>query len=124
MGSAVNWRAPPARRLAWKPRSELPRDGRLLVLHCANLVAFGVQEADEAANRGDGRSGHGDFPAVGNHGLGDGVEVAHREGWLEAVEPRSAAWMRSLVHQPLDARVSLVAGVNQVEARRAPRLEF
>src|SRR5258707_4768440 len=97
--------------------------GRCLVFHGTDVVAFRVLEANQGSHGRDGGFRDGDAPGVALPRGDDGVEVVHRDRGLEAVQAGSGARLLTPVHEALDARVRLVAGVDQVEAGRPPGLE-
>src|SRR4051812_15700705 len=99
-------------------KNGLGSGGRSLVFHRADLIALGVEEADQHADRRDRRLVHRDRAAVRDHLLLHRVDIVDREGAFEAVEPAAAARLLPLVHQPLHAGRGGVAGVDEVEARR------
>ena len=64
------------------------------------------------------------LPPCSLDGRGDGVDVGDGEGGLEPVQAAAGARLAARVQEALDAGVVGRAGVDEVEARRAPRLEL
>src|SRR5258706_9023057 len=96
---------------------------RLLGLHRADEVSFGVVEVDACADCGDVELGHYYFAAGGFYRADGLVDVLDFDGAFEAGHASSVYRFAALVHQTLDAWVFFVAGLDQVEIRWAPGFE-
>src|ERR1700760_4150874 len=94
-----------------------------LALQSPEEVTFGVVKVRTGTHGRDIKFIHRDLSTVRLYRANCLVDVLHRKVAFEAGHPCAIHRLSSFMHQTSNARVFLIAGMNQVKLWRSPSLE-